>query len=685
MKYQITLVLFIIVFLFSFNTSGQCPVGTDSVYTQVATTNRGYEVYWDLVPDTNLCGNGTIFSGGNTAQMNCGSVNANIATPGNGYANYDTITEGPFCLTTNNTYSIRFIDDSGASDNHFTVIIKGQPVYQFHALENELLFTFSIIPPLEYDLGVKKISTTSYVTTNPLSISGKIFNYSYTTIQSMDIHYSINNGVVNTDQVAGLNFSPYTELNFIHATLFAPPANSTYVVKVWVDNMNGNADLNHNNDTLYKVFTTGNPVPNIVDQYLVNTPAFLLVADASDQLYRPSDLDFHTVLSNNELWITNMGDIVSHGSTVTLYNAGTPSQVALFRQDIASDHFMILPTALAFSDNTNFANSSAALDAHMGSGHFAGPALWSSDSLIYCQPGPGPLGSHLDMLHQSPNCMGIAAEHENAFWVYDGYNQAITWYDFQQDHGPGYDDHTDGLIRRYTDVTLSRLNDSIPNHLVLDEAGMLYVVDNGNARVIKMDTHTGSVTGSFNPYQEYVTEHSIVTGTTWNNFISTGLVQPCGIDVIGNRLIVSDFSNGDIIIYDTSNSTGMELGRIQTGSPGVAGVKVGPDGKLWYVNQLENKVFKIDITVGLNNDYSEGGSISLYPNPAKNILYIRTNTKSTNDKLNVHISNLLGQQVFNEVIYKDAALNIADLKEGVYVVSVSDADFVKTSKLVISK
>jgi Secretion system C-terminal sorting domain len=684
MKYPISFVLLIIISLFSLNTLAQCIGGTDSVYIQVVTANRGYEVYWQLVPDTNLCGNGTIFTGGNTAQMNCNGANANVATPGNGYANYDTITEGPFCLTTNNKYSIRFIDDSGASENHFFVIIKGQPVYHFLALENELLFTFNVIPPLEYDLGIKKISTTSYVTANPLSISGKIFNYSYTTIQSMDIHYSINNGVVNTDQLTGLNFSPYTEWCFNHATLFAPPANGTYEVKVWVDNLNGYADMNNNNDTLYKVFTTGNPVPNIVDQYLINTPAFLLVADASDQLYRPSDLDFHTILSNNELWVTNRSDIISQGSTVTFYNAGTPSQVALYRQDAGADHFMILPSALAFSDNTNFATSAAILDAHMGSGRFAGPALWSSDSLVYCQPGPGPLGSHLDMLHQSPFSMGIAAEHENAFWVYDGYNQAITWYDFQQDHGPGYDDHTDGLIRRYTDITLNRINDSIPNHLVLDDAGILYVVDNGNARVIKMDTHTGSVTGSFTPYQEYVTEHSIVTGTTWNNFISTGLIQPCGIDVIGDRLIVSDFFNGDIIIYNTTNATGTELGRIQTGSPGIAGVKIGPDGRIWYVNQLEHKVYKIDIAVDVNNVNAENDFVSVYPNPATELLYIRSDNKSENN-LRLQITNSIGQLVFSELMSNNTSIKIADFKAGVYVVSISGNDFIKTTKLVINR
>ncbi len=684
MKRLITQTIIAALVFSGFYAPGQCPGGTDSVYIDVTTTNRGYEVYWQLVPDTNPCGVGTIFTGGNLSQMNCNGANANVAIPGNGYGNNITITEGPFCLTTNAQYSIRFIDDAGASDNFFTVKIKGQPVYIYHSLSNTELFTFDIVPPLPFDVGLKKISTKSYVTSNPISITGKLFNYSYNTVQSLSIHYSVNNGPVYTDQVAGINFTPYTELDFIHSTLFTPPSNDEYIIKVWADNINGNADQHNSNDTLYKLITTGSPVPNIVDQYLTNTPVFTQIADVSDQLDRPTDLDFHTILSRNELWVINYSDIPTKGSTVTFYNAGTPGQVGLWRQDGSSDHFMLIPTAMAFGDNTNWANSSAILDAHMGSGRFAGPVLWSSDSLVYCQPGPGPLGSHLDMIHQSPYAMGIAADQENAYWVYDGYNQCVSWYDFMEDHGPGFDDHTDGLVRRYTDFTLNRINDTIPNHLIEDDNGSLYIVDNGNARVIRMDSHTGSVTGSFTPYAEYITEHSIVTGTTWNNYITTGLVQPSGIEVIGNRLLVSDFSNGDIIIYDKTGSTGVELGRIHTGSPGISGIKIGPDAKIWYVNFLENKVFRIDgVTVG-TNEVSEQKLFDVYPNPASKFINIRIKNYSPSNVRYAMLTDLSGKVIKDIFVTgKEFKIDIDELSAGMYILNIGNAHHVSREKIVI--
>ena len=77
------------------------------------------------------------------------------------------------------------------------------------------------------------------------------------------------------------------------------------------------------------------------------------------------------------------------------------------------------------------------LDANRQGGTFAGPSLWNSDMNVYAiDPGSDANGdrlngSHLDMLHGSPYSMRI----ESAFWVFDGYNGHIAWYNFAADHG----------------------------------------------------------------------------------------------------------------------------------------------------------------------------------------------------------------------------------------------------------
>ena len=675
--------------LTTFKAMAQCPAGYDSVIIMIETGNNGFEAYWQLVSDSSACGTNVIFEGGNTLQIDCNGSNLNIATTGNGYASNNMYMEGPFCLSTDSLYTIHYIDDAGQSDHHFTVYINGFPIYHHRTLTNEESFSFIIKPPLEYNMSIEKINTLNYSNTGNVNVTGTLFNYSANTIQSLDLSYSIDNGSTVTQPISGLNFLPYTSYDFIHPTAWSA-INGDYSLKVWTSNLNGFVDMDVTNDTLVKPIVVGDPIPNIIDQYLTATPVFMQIGDATNQLFNPSDLDFQTILSRNELWVLNMGDHISNGSTVTFYHAGEPNQISLYRQDDNADHFMLRPSALAFSDNTNFATSAAILDAHQGAGHFAGPTLWSSDSNIYVQPNPGLLGSHLDMLHQSPWSMGIAAAHENIFWVYDGYNQHITYYDYAQDHGPGNDNHEDGIVRRYDDILLTRINDTIPNHLILDNTtGWLYVVDNGNARVVRMDINTGSVTGTFPPYAEPLAENSIITGTTWSDYVTTGLVQPSGIDLIEDRLLVSDFSNGDIIIYDNSGATAVELGRIFTGSPGVAGIKIGPDGKIWYVNMLQHKVFKIDMVTNVNAEELSVTNLHIYPNPAQDLVEISFNAAKNaiaNEK-KIKIYNSFGQIVFEKQHQKENrfTIDVRNFSNGIYIVSLADANFISTQKMIINR
>ena len=677
-------ILLLILSRFPGKTFAQCPAGFSSVSVIVETHINGYEVYWQLVNDSSACDSNVVFSGGNTQQIDCNGANANVATPGHGYDNYDTIVEGPWCLNIDSMYSIQYIDDSGASDNFFTVLINGFPIYHFHTLSNQHTFTFTITPPFQFNFGLEAIHTLNYVNPGNVEIEGMLFSYSTDTIDSLDLNYTINNGPVVSQNITGLNIIPFTEYHFMHPIPWGA-TDGDYSLKVWASNLNGNADMDHANDTMIKPIVVGPPIPDYIDQYLTVTPVFTLIADSSDLIYNPSDLDFQTILSRYELWVLNMADTNVNGSTVTIYHAGQPNQYSLLKQDPNAGHFMFRPSGIAFSDNTNFATSAAVLDAHHLFGHFAGPTLWTSDTSIYAHYFPGVLGSHIDMLHQSPWGMGITEEHENAFWVFDGYNQRITRYDYVNDHGPGHDNHEDGIVRRYNDIVINRINDTIPSHMVLDHStGWLYVVDNGNARVVRMDINTGSVTGVFPVYAEPLAEHSIVTGTTWGTFISSGIMQPCGIDLINDRLIVSDYSNGDIIIYDNSGATGVELGRIHTGTPGIAGVKIGPDGKIWYVNMSQHKVFRIDGVTSVQ-DQTISNNIYVYPNPANDHLFVMLENKVNARPVNLKLFNAVGQLVFAETNYESGKFKIDthSLQSGIYILAVADVDEIVTKKIVV--
>lgn len=327
----------------------------------------------------------------------------------------------------------------------------------------------------------------------------------------------------------------------------------------------------------------------IASDYGKTAPAFTLIAGSGQKINIPQDLDFHPTRAN-ELWVLNKDNENTGGSTVTITDAGGPNQKAVHLRDGNAWHFMPLPTALAFSENGNWATSSGIFSANHNNDPFTGPALWSSDMSVYAQPSGGN-GSHLDMLHQSPYGMGIASEKDNVFWLFDGYHGNIVRYDFAHDHGPGNDDHSDGKVHRYTQAKVKKSD--IPSHLVLDKnSGWLYVASAADGKIFRLNIKTGARFRDLQPAYEPLAEYWEMQGAQWEVFAEGNITKPCGIEVREKRLFVSDYETGDIIAYNIENKT--ELGRIKTSKKGITGIKVSPDGKLWFVNSITNELFRVD-------------------------------------------------------------------------------------------
>ncbi len=338
---------------------------------------------------------------------------------------------------------------------------------------------------------------------------------------------------------------------------------------------------------------------NYIDNYIGNTVTLTTIASSSNQLSQPRDLDFKP--GTNELWVCNYGD--SNGGTMVIFfNAGLPDQTSQFRHDDHSDHFFYYPSAIAFGDNGQFANGNEIQSTSSSATTFMGPALWTADTAIFARVWQNnwangyPLGSHIDMLHQSPFSMGIAHDAGEAYWVMDGYNGNICKYDFVQDHGPGYDDHSAGKIWRYSDVTVSRVA-QVPSHMVLDKAnGWLYFIDGGTKKIKRLNINSGAFANNLtvpSTANEPLAGYYNYLGATVET-IDSLTTQPCGIDYYNGRLVVSDYTTGDIYVYNT-NGTVTLLDTIVTGHAGMMGVKIGPDGHIWCVNKSENKVYRLDV------------------------------------------------------------------------------------------
>jgi len=323
------------------------------------------------------------------------------------------------------------------------------------------------------------------------------------------------------------------------------------------------------------------------------------IANATNQVVAPRDLEFKPY--TDELWIVNKASN-NGGTNVIIYHAGTPSQVAEYRKDSHTSHFMLLPSAFSFSDIGEFATVGENQSSNGGTSTFMGPVLWSSDTNVFASVFQSnwlngyPLGSHLDMLHQSPMAMGIAHDTLESYWVFDGYNSNICKYDFVTNHGPGYEDHTNGVILRYTDIDIQREPD-VPSHMVKDKStGWLYIIDTGHKKLIRINTATGTVVDTLQPpgtAPESLDGYYEIQGVVQEE-IDTFLTRPSGIALYKNRLIVGDYDSGEITVYDISGVFPVVLGVIATSQTGMTGLEIGTDGKIWFVNYLLNTVNRID-------------------------------------------------------------------------------------------
>ena len=82
----------------------------------------------------------------------------------------------------------------------------------------------------------------------PFDITGLVTNNGSSTINTMDINYSVNGGATITESLSGLNIATFNDYSFTHGSGWTPAAIGTYQIEIWASNLNGNADMNTAND-----------------------------------------------------------------------------------------------------------------------------------------------------------------------------------------------------------------------------------------------------------------------------------------------------------------------------------------------------------------------------------------------------------------------------------------------------
>ena len=320
--------------------------------------------------------------------------------------------------------------------------------------------------------------------------------------------------------------------------------------------------------------------------------------------------------------------------------------------DRAKYHYMDSISSISFGNDGRFATCQESTNTYEGKtatgNKFMGPTLFESDkskrvtsmgSLACNTSVHSPQTCflrHIDMLHESPLCMGLTWDPEeyscsgrttiqkNVYWSFDGYGKAdqlksnrkgmLIRYDFERDHGGcnGYlcADHGEAEVRRYEDVVLTRV-DGVPSHLFMDATSRdLFVVDTGGKRLLRIAADSGrSDRTAIQEFPIYSSSHihfnyKIWKCTTFETIVDTtteGMFEedvmnfmPSGVVVDQDIIYLSNFATGNILAIDKYRSVLVKT--IKTHRPfALSGIELrsGDSEYLFVVDQKKGELLRI--------------------------------------------------------------------------------------------
>ena len=137
----------------------------------------------------------------------------------------------------------------------------------------------------------------------------------------------------------------------------------------------------------------------------------------------------------------------------------------------------------------------------------------------------------------------------------------------------------------------------------------------------------------------------------------------------------------------TPVSPAIELKRIHTGRTGLMGITLGPDGHIWFVDQDENELVRVDPTNTVAiADMDLSKSFTVYPNPSNGNFQILFDNDFTHSDLLINVINTLGEIVYST--YKNDGtilqIDISSVSSGTYILNlISDKEIISKNILIM--
>ena len=255
-------------------------------------------------------------------------------------------------------------------------------------------------------------------------------------------------------------------------------------------------------------------------------------------------------------------------------------------------------------------------------------------------------------------------------------------------------------------ITINHLNTNIMKKnytlrvLITAVLVMVFTINiSAQVRISKLDPNTNSVA-----LKNFGASAVDISGYWFCNFPAYGQVSSMTATTMlnpGEEVYIASSINfavadGEFGLYNTNSfgSSSAMIDYMQWGSAGHQRESIAVSAGVWDAGTFINVAPPFEYTgdgsengvafwstLGID-DFEQGSSLKLYPNPSNSILNIEFNSAVTEGA--IEIFDILGKQVFKQSITSDnlTQIDVADWKTGLYIVKISSESGEETKRFV---
>ena len=150
-----------------------------------------------------------------------------------------------------------------------------------------------------------------------------------------------------------------------------------------------------------------------------------------------------------------------------------------------------------------------------------------------------------------------------------------------------------------------------------------------------------------------------------------------------NKYIFADFVSNELAMLDASADTGAITYFGPFENTGFSSFGIDNDGELYAAGLVSGTIYTVVDTDVLSLETFNRQSITLYPNPAKDILHV--NIRKRDDHVRISIFDILGKKILTKSLTStESQIDISTFKKGIYLAQFESPESVSyIQKLII--